>query len=76
VEVSAGVIASYNAAIQTDANAIAVWIEDHNNYFLHPISGRVVTQYPRTMSQYRSDTLTPDPYVVQRMNARAVGEIS
>ena len=75
LEVRAEVMASYNAAIQADANAITVWAENCNNYFRHPASGRVVTQYPRSMSQYRSDTLKPDPeaYEVQRVSVRANG---
>lgn len=53
-------MAEYNAGIQSDANNISVWSENCNNYFRHPASGRVVTQYPRNMGQYRTDTLTPD----------------
>ena len=68
MEVSKEVMADYNAGIQADANSISVWAENCNNYFRHPASGRVVTQYPRNMGQYRTDTITPDPdaYVVSR----------
>ena len=74
MDVCPQVMADYNEVIQSDANAIAVWGEDCNNYFRHPLSGRVVTQYPRGMGQYRADTLRPDreAYVVEvRENCRS-----
>lgn len=61
MEVHPHVISDYNAGIQHDANRIAVWAENCRNYFRHPESGRGVTQYPRSMGQYQTDTLTPDP---------------
>ncbi len=68
MEVRPDVMNSYNAGIQADANGIAVWSEPCNNYFRHPASGRVVTQYPRDMGQYRKDTQAPDAqaYAVKR----------
>ncbi len=68
MDVRAEVMADYNLAVQRDANAIAVWAEPCNNYFRHPQSGRVVTQYPRDMSQYREDTAKADveAYIVGR----------
>ncbi len=60
MEVRPEVMNAYNADIQADANSIAVWSEPCNNYFRHPTSGRVVTQYPRAMGQYRKDTQAPD----------------
>ena len=68
MEVRPEIMARYNTEIQADANAIAIWAENCNNYFRHPTSGRVVTQYPRGMERYRTDTLTPDQdaYEVQR----------
>jgi len=67
MDVRADAMHAYNTAIQEDANAISVWAEQCNNYFRHPVSGRVVTQYPRNMGQYRADTVMPDDavYVVQ-----------
>ena len=56
IDVREDVMRMYNDGIQRDANAIAVWAENCNNYFRHPRSGRVVTQYPRSMLQYRADT--------------------
>jgi hypothetical protein len=68
MDVRADAMASYNAGIQADANGIAVWSENCNNYFRHPGSGRIVTQYPRAMDQYRADTCAPDidAYEVRR----------
>ncbi len=60
MDVRPNVMAAYNEGIQRDANAIDVWAEACNNYFRDPRSGRVVTQYPRPMTRYRQDTLTPD----------------
>lgn len=60
VEVRGEAMADYNAGIQRDANAIDVWAEPCNNYFRDPRTGRVVTQYPRDMSQYRKDTARDD----------------
>jgi cation diffusion facilitator CzcD-associated flavoprotein CzcO len=68
IDVRPEVMAEYNVGIQTDANNISVWAEKCNNYFRHPTSGRVVTQYPRNMGQYYSDTLGSDlgAYFVSR----------
>lgn len=60
MEVREDAMAAYNAAIQHDADAIAVWAEPCNNYFRDARSGRVVTQYPRDMSRYRRDTMALD----------------
>lgn len=62
IDVRPEVMAAYNAGIQADANRITVWAEPCNNYFRHPASGRVVTQYPRNMGQYRLDTVAPDAH--------------
>ncbi len=61
MDVRAEVMDEYNLGIQHDANGIGVWAEDCNNYFRHA-SGRVVTQYPRNMGQYRLDTTAPDTH--------------
>lgn len=68
MEVRAATMAAYNAGIQRDAEAVKVWSEPCNNYFRDPRSGRVVTQYPRDMTQYRRDTSRDDhdAYVVGR----------
>ncbi len=60
LDVRAQVMADYNDGIQRDANAVRVWAEPCNNYFRDPASGRVVTQYPRDMTQYRKDTSRAD----------------
>ncbi|MFT4562944.1 MAG: cation diffusion facilitator CzcD-associated flavoprotein CzcO [Gammaproteobacteria bacterium] len=60
IDVREDVMRAYNDEIQRDANAIEVWSENCNNYFRHPGSGRVVTQYPRSMLRYREDTQKSD----------------
>ena len=71
-------MANYNDGIQRDANAVRVWAEPCNNYFRDPSSGRVVTQYPRDMRQYRKDTSQADAeaYVVGKKLRAPMGEIS
>jgi cyclohexanone monooxygenase len=66
LDVRAEAMADYNEGIQRDANGVSVWAEPCNNYFRDPASGRVVTQYPRDMTQYRKDTSRADSeaYVV------------
>jgi cation diffusion facilitator CzcD-associated flavoprotein CzcO len=67
LDVRADVMETYDEGIQHDASKITVWAENCNNYYRNA-SGRVVTQYPRNMGQYRTDTLTPDTdaYSVRR----------
>ena len=60
LDVRVQAMADYNEGIQRDANAVSVWAEPCNNYFRDPASGRVVTQYPRDMTQYRKDTCRAD----------------
>lgn len=60
LDVRAQAMADYNEGIQRDANAVRVWAEPCNNYFRDGASGRIVTQYPRDMTQYRKDTSRAD----------------
>jgi cation diffusion facilitator CzcD-associated flavoprotein CzcO len=59
----------YNDEIQRDIEGIEVWQAGCNGYYRSP-SGRVVTQWPHTMSEYRERTSRPDPdaYEVQRLS--------
>ena len=62
----------YNAALQRDIAGVAVWQAGCNGYYRSP-SGRVVTQWPHTMSEYRrrSDAQDPDAYEAQPLPAPA-----
>ena len=52
-------MAEYNEAIQGDLDEVEVWQPSCNNYYRGP-SGRIVTQWPHTMAEYR------DPHVEAR----------
>jgi cation diffusion facilitator CzcD-associated flavoprotein CzcO len=60
LDVRPEVMARYNADIQRDCDAIRVWSALCNNYYRHAGSGRMVTQYPRHLSDYRRDTARDD----------------
>lgn len=60
VDVKPGVMASYNAELQRDLDAVGVWQASCSNYYRGP-SGRIVTQWPHTMIEYQARTLRPDP---------------
>lgn len=49
----------YNQEIQTAISKIDVWQADCNGYYRSP-SGRIVTQWPYSMTDYRRRTLEPD----------------
>ncbi len=49
----------YDAEIQRDISAVAVWQANCNGYYRSP-SGRVVTQWPHTMSEYQRRTEAPE----------------
>jgi protocatechuate 3,4-dioxygenase beta subunit len=52
----------YNEEIQRAIERIEVWQANCNGYYRSP-SGRVVTQWPHSMSEFQSQrhTRTPDP---------------
>jgi cation diffusion facilitator CzcD-associated flavoprotein CzcO len=60
LEVRRDVQDRYNAELQRDLDAVEVWQAGCSNYYRAP-SGRIVTQWPHTMTEYRSRTLRPDP---------------
>ena len=60
LDVRPDAMARYNEQIQREIAAVAVWQADCNGYYRSP-SGRVVTQWPHTMLEYRRRTLQPDP---------------
>ncbi len=49
----------YNTELQHDLDAVAVWQAGCNGYY-RSTSGRIVTQWPHTMSEYRRRTQRPD----------------
>jgi cation diffusion facilitator CzcD-associated flavoprotein CzcO len=61
IDVRSDVEARYNAQLQRDLDTIGVWAAGNcHNYYRHA-SGRIVTQWPHTMREYRRRTERPDP---------------
>jgi hypothetical protein len=50
---------TYNDGLQRDLDGVAVWQAGCNGYYRSP-SGRIVTQWPHTMSEYRRRTQRRD----------------
>jgi cation diffusion facilitator CzcD-associated flavoprotein CzcO len=67
IDLRADVMERYNEALQHDLDQVGVWQGGCHGYYRGP-TGRIVTQWPHTMFEYRSRTLRPDPdaYEVQR----------
>jgi cation diffusion facilitator CzcD-associated flavoprotein CzcO len=67
IDLRADVMERYNTALQHDLDQVGVWQGGCHGYYRGP-TGRIVTQWPHTMFEYRSRTLRPDPdaYEVQR----------
>jgi cation diffusion facilitator CzcD-associated flavoprotein CzcO len=63
-------MARYNEDVQAAIGRVAVWQADCNGYYRAP-SGRVVTQWPYSMSEFRERTSKPDAeaYEVARRSA-------
>jgi cation diffusion facilitator CzcD-associated flavoprotein CzcO len=55
IDVKREVMAEYNQSIQHDIGQIDAWMASCHNYY-RSASGRVVTQWPHTMSDYRERT--------------------
>ncbi len=60
IDVRADLQAAYNEQMQKDIEAVEPWMDGCNGYYRHP-SGRVVTQWPKRMSDYRDLIATIDP---------------
>lgn len=60
LDVRPDVMARYNQELQRDLDNVTVWQADCSNYYRGP-SGRIVTQWPHTMREYRARTRRPDP---------------
>jgi cyclohexanone monooxygenase len=67
MDVRPDVMADYNRALQDDLDHVDVWNASCNNYYRGP-SGRIVTQWPHTMSDYQARTtkLDEDAYETRR----------
>jgi hypothetical protein len=59
VDVRQDVMDEYNDALQHDLAGVDVWQAGCNGYYRVP-SGRIVTQWPHTMSEYRTRTERAD----------------
>jgi cyclohexanone monooxygenase len=63
--------ARYNEEVQQAMAKVEVWNAGCNGYYRTP-SGRIVTQYPFTMSEFKRRTAKPDPadFEVERQGNR------
>jgi hypothetical protein len=59
MEVRQEVASAYNRQLQAELDAVEVWDSAYHNYYRGP-SGRIVTQWPHTMAEYRRRTAQPD----------------
>jgi len=60
IEVRGDVMQRYNEQLQRDLGAVEVWQAECHNYY-RAASGRIVTQWPHTMTEYGRRTRLPDP---------------
>jgi cation diffusion facilitator CzcD-associated flavoprotein CzcO len=60
MEVRGDVTKRYNEQLQRELDAVEVWQATCHNYY-RAASGRIVTQWPNTMSEYRRRASRPDP---------------
>ena len=60
LDVNEGAVALYNAQLQADIGRVTVWSNDCGGYYRAP-SGRVVTQFPYTMTRYAEALGQADP---------------
>ncbi|HEV7523443.1 MAG TPA: NAD(P)/FAD-dependent oxidoreductase [Acidimicrobiia bacterium] len=59
IDVRPEVMDEYNRALQADLDAVDVWNAGCNGYYRGP-SGRIVTQWPHTMTEYEARTVRAD----------------
>jgi cation diffusion facilitator CzcD-associated flavoprotein CzcO len=60
IDVRPDVMAAYNQQLQLDIEQVEVWQGGCSTYYRVP-SGRIVTQWPHSMTRYREWTDTADP---------------
>jgi cation diffusion facilitator CzcD-associated flavoprotein CzcO len=70
IDVREAPAARYNEDVQAAIGRVAAWQADCHGYYRSP-SGRVVTQWPYSMTEYRERTAKPDAeaYEVARLSA-------
>jgi hypothetical protein len=61
VEVKADVQSRYNEQLQDALDRVEVWKRGACHGYYRSASGRIVTQWPHTMTAYRELTESPDP---------------
>jgi cation diffusion facilitator CzcD-associated flavoprotein CzcO len=78
IEVSEESEREYNARVQGEMDQLDIWMSGCTNYFRHPISGRVVTQWPLTMGEYGDWMAVPDEdaYLVWGIDREGVARFS
>jgi hypothetical protein len=59
MEVRGDVMRHYNEQLQKELESVEVWQATCPNYY-RAASGRIVTQWPNTMSEYRRRVTQPD----------------
>jgi cation diffusion facilitator CzcD-associated flavoprotein CzcO len=60
IDIKPEVMERYNDELQRDLAAVEVWQASCSNYY-HGPDGRIVTQWPHTMAEYRARTSQFDP---------------
>jgi cation diffusion facilitator CzcD-associated flavoprotein CzcO len=60
LDVRPDVMEAYNTELQHDIGQVAVWQAACHGYYRSG-SGRIVTQWPHTMAEFRDRTMLPDP---------------
>ncbi|HEX7096169.1 MAG TPA: NAD(P)/FAD-dependent oxidoreductase [Acidimicrobiales bacterium] len=60
MEVKADAQATYNEQLQRDLDRVEVWRQGACHGYYRSASGRIVTQWPHTMTRYREITERPD----------------
>lgn len=64
IDVKPDVMSAYNDSLQVDIGKVDVWQADCHGYY-RAESGRIVTQWPHTMSEFRDRTAQPDPHAYE-----------
>jgi hypothetical protein len=59
MDVRPDVMDEYNRALQHDMDEVDVWNASCNGYYRGP-TGRIVTQWPHSMTEYERRTAAPD----------------
>jgi hypothetical protein len=61
IDVRPEVEARYNEHLQRDLDGVGVWAAENCHNYYRGAAGRIVTQWPHSMSEYRRRTARPDP---------------